>query len=309
MSQTVERTSGGESRWKKLLPWGVSVGLHAGVAAVLALVLFRPAPREVTGVGPVAYSADSLPRRLTPRPMRTKVLTGESSAARGKPPELTGSSPEWEAGAAGEVEAGAEGEETLWREFERESGPPVDLLSEETPAERNASFFGAKSRAEDVAYVIDCSASLKGSFGEIRREMLRSIGALGEGQRFHIILFADGRTLEGPRRRLTEPTRGAKGAAAKFLSRVRPSGRTEPVVALSRAFSVLRAGGEESRLICLLTDGAFPDSARVLRTIRRLNPRGGVRINTYLYGRSGSGAGTLRRMARESGGRFTRVER
>jgi uncharacterized protein with von Willebrand factor type A (vWA) domain len=241
--------------------------------------------------------------------MRTKVLTGESSAARGKPPTLTGPSPGWEEGAATEADAGAEGEETLWRELERQSGPPVDLLSEEAPAERSASFFGAKSRAEDVAYVIDCSASLKGSFGDIRREMLRSIGALGEGQRFHIILFADGRTLETRPRRLTEPTRGAKAAAAKFLSRVRPSGRTEPVVALSRAFSVLRAGGRKSRLICLLTDGAFPDGERVMRTIRRLNPRDSVRINTYLYGRSDGGAGTLRRIARESGGRFTRVER
>jgi len=293
--------------WKRLTPWGLSVLLHVVLASVLAFVVFQPEPGDLDEGALVAYSADSLPRRVAPKPMRTTMVRRESAGEGRSFEELTGIAPQWSDGAESEAQPASMEQDSFWGELERQSTSPAELWADEAAGSESATFFGAESRAKDVVYLIDFSTSLKGSFDAIRREMLRSIGRLGEEQRFHIILFAGGRPLEPRPGRLVPATHAAKSAAAEFLARVQPAGRTEPIAALSRAFAVLGRGGRNSKLICLLTDGAFPDDAAVMRTIKANNAAGHIRINTYLYGGRASSAGTLRRIAEANGGRFVRV--
>jgi len=199
-------------------------------------------------------------------------------------------------------------EETLWSELERSAASGAEFrLDDLAESEGFTSFFGASSLAQDVVYLIDFSVSMEGSFEAVRREMLRSIGRLGAEQRFHIILFSEGPPLEAQPRRLVPATHANKGAAARFLASVRPFGRTQPIEALSRAYAVLRAGRSESGLIYLLTDGEFPDPARVMQAIDSLGAGSGVRINTYQYGDDEPAASTLRQIAEDSGGVYVRI--
>lgn len=296
---------------KRFLPWGVSVGLHLVLALVLALLLFQPVRHGAEKGSQAAYSPDSLPRRVEPQPMKTKIVRKSSSGESGSMHDVTGIKPQWSSGAGEEGGEASGDEHDVQDDMDEGSGPPATPPSGDAASgsPQSASFFGAESTAKDVVYLIDFSASVKGAFGKIQREMLRSISQLNDEQRFQIILFAEGRPLITPAGRLVPASRKARRSAAQFLHRVEPSGRTDPIAALQRAFSVLNRSRKKTKLICLLTDGAFPDDTRVMRIIKKMNAHGNVRINTFLYGgRKGSG-GILRRIARENGGAFVRVER
>lgn len=293
------------------MPWVVSAGLHLCVVLMLSFVLFQPESGEEDAFL-VAYSADSLPRRVEQRPMRTRVVTHDEF-------ERDSASEVFLHDSAGDFAdvSGAEAENissmdesSLLRDVADDYASSSDLETHGTSEVDSTTFFGEKVRADDVVFLIDFSTSLQGSFAEIRREMLRSIGQLEEEQKFHIVLFAGGRPLEPYAGGLVPADREHKSKAASFLARVKPAGRTDPVPAMSRAFAVLRGSRSESQLICLLTDGAFPDERRVMRAIGRYNSSGRVRINTYLYGDGNSyAAGMLHRIATENGGRFVRVGR
>ena len=96
------------------------------------------------------------------------------------------------------------------------------------------------------------------TFQEVKGEMVRSISRLRPEQKFHVVLFGDGRTIEGPRRGLVEADLENKVAAVEFLRDTEARGTTTALVALQRAFAVLasRPAGE-SKLIYLVSDGDF----------------------------------------------------
>jgi len=175
-----------------------------------------------------------------------------------------------------------------------------------------SSFFGSGGNAHHIVYVVDRSGSMSagGVWDIVRREMLVSVSKLREIQDFHIILFAEGPPLEPKVRRLAPGTRKNKIGAADFLQDVIAQGRTNPVPALNRAFDVMRgANRRPGKLIYLLTDGAFPDNKRVLKTIESRNKQKDVKINTYLYGHEGRAAvDVMTRIAGDNGGIFKTVE-
>lgn len=112
--------------------------------------------------------------------------------------------------------------------------------------------------AQNIVYVVDRSGSMAKAFTEVKIEMGRSIAKLGGAQRFHVILFGDGETHEGPRRQLVPATLESKWAAWEFLKEKNAYGATTALVALKRAFAVLaRRPAHEKNLIYLLSDGDF----------------------------------------------------
>ena len=149
------------------------------------------------------------------------------------------------------------------------------------------------------------------TFDVVVDEMLMSIARMDEqqGHRFHVVLFSEKAAVECAPARLVPATRANKLMAADFLSQITTTGQTDPLPAISRAFEVLAAGkGREGKLIFLLTDGVFPDNAKVLAAINRLNAGKGVCINTILFGRRpGEAEAVLKQIATDSGGTFKYV--
>jgi hypothetical protein len=164
--------------------------------------------------------------------------------------------------------------------------------------------------ARHICYVIDRSGSMVDSFDHVRREMVISISRLTDKQQdFHVILFCSGPPIENPPRRLVQATVWHKEEAVRFLEPVRAEQQTDPVPALNRAFDVLAQVRSDpnrpDKLIFLLTDGVFPDNAKVLDVIRGRNAGKDVAICTYLYGnRPPEAVDVLTRIAKENRGTF-----
>jgi len=162
-------------------------------------------------------------------------------------------------------------------------------------------------------FLIDRSGSMVDTFDRLRYEIIRSVAGMTARQRFHVVLFSDGVPIESPPRRLVEANLRNKRSLAGFLKEVRAAGQTDPEAALKRAFAVLaraqrRKGDHTGQLVHLLTDGVFPDNARALALIRRLNVGKKIRINTYLYGHCPPEAErVMKAVARDSGGRYKYV--
>jgi DNA-directed RNA polymerase subunit RPC12/RpoP len=181
-------------------------------------------------------------------------------------------------------------------------------------------FLGTGGRGHHLIYVIDRSGSMAagGVFDQVKDKMADSIGQLGSGQDFHIILFADGPPIEAPPRKLVPASPDNKGLAGKFLGdrSIVARGQTDPVPALNRAFDVLAAGTKKGKVIYLLTDGAFKDNDAVLAAIRARNADKAVTIHTFLYGYTGGAdekdpvIKVMKQIAEENGpGKFRKVEK
>jgi len=172
-------------------------------------------------------------------------------------------------------------------------------------------FFGTGGNAYHVVYVVDRSGSMLPTLDLVKHEMRRSISRLSAQQSFHIIFFAWGEPKELPMRSLMYATEQNKKAAAAYLRTVQAKGKTEPIPAVRRAFSVLARpkNKRKGKLVYLLTDGEFVDNAATLAAIRKLNPRGEIHINTILHKHESQPAiDVLRKIAAQNGGKFKFVE-
>jgi len=176
--------------------------------------------------------------------------------------------------------------------------------------------------AENVVYVVDRSGSMARIFEEVKAEMVRSISRLDGKQRFHVVLFGDGETFEGPRTRLIPATMENKVAAGLFLREKTCRGTTTALVALKRAFAALAARpARETKLIYLVSDGDFSGisggseyraggktlngNEAVLQWLADHNKGPKVHVCTILlHSADKTAAGVLRRIAEENGGRF-----
>ena len=160
-------------------------------------------------------------------------------------------------------------------------------------------FFGIGPSARGVrsiVYVVDRSGSMIDTFGYVRDEMKRSVGALRRSQKFHVILFNSGALLESPPQRLVNAIEANKRELFAFLDEVEPKGSTKPENAMARAFDL------EPDLIYLLSDGVDFD-ADLLNKLNEWNRDRKVKIFVIGY-LDRTGREILERIAREHGGEF-----
>lgn len=139
-----------------------------------------------------------------------------------------------------------------------------------------ASFAGLVSgNATKVAYVVDASGSMIGSFSAIVDEVERSLSRLEPTQQFTVICFRkDGATPLNGDPTLRPASKAERGEAVRWLrERVIPAGRSSPLEALSLA---LRSGADCVFLLSTTVTGANShelDRASMLALVDRLNPR------------------------------------
>lgn len=140
-----------------------------------------------------------------------------------------------------------------------------------------ASFAGlVAGNATKVAYVVDASGSMIGSFPAIVDEVERSLARLEPTQQFALIAFRrDGAVaFGGAPASLRGASKAERTAAIEWLrNEVVPSGRSSPIEALTEA---LRSGADCVFLLSTTVTGPGRhelDRASMLALLDRLNPR------------------------------------
>jgi hypothetical protein len=170
-------------------------------------------------------------------------------------------------------------------------------------------FFGSFTDERKVCYLVDCSGSMQGIFGRVRRELAESIRGLQPDQYFSIIFFGDGKLFEFGDGRAVRATKDAKSAAYDFIDLVQPAGQTNAMAALKRAVQISDSRAESPSIVYFLTDGfelTTEDtrwfSQEVAEMLMRFAPA--TKINTIGFWPQSDDREMLKIIAGQSGGEF-----
>lgn len=173
-------------------------------------------------------------------------------------------------------------------------------------------FFGSWTEQRKVCYLVDCSGSMRGTFGRVQKELKESISGLQPDQYFYIIFFGGNKLFEFGDGRLLRATQEAKLAACDFIDLVKPVGRTNAFAAMEKAVQIGDSGAQVGLIIYLLTDGfeltagdeqKFPQ--RVEDLLRRFAPE--TKINTIGFWPQSDDRRMLEAIAAQSSGEFVFV--
>jgi hypothetical protein len=173
-------------------------------------------------------------------------------------------------------------------------------------------FFGSFTDERKVCYLVDCSGSMRGLFGQVRAKLAESIAQMQPDQYFCIIFFGGDRLFEFGNGRLVRATEQAKSAAYEFIDSVRPAGHTNALKALERAVQVRDRAGAGPAVIYFLSDGFELTtenqqrfSQRGANLLVRFAPS--TRINTIGFCPLEEDRKALKIIAEQSGGEFVFV--
>ena len=304
------------------MPWVLSVVAHVGIFLILVLVvLLSTHSRPVVNPG-IAVDPPPPPTRVMGNLKQQGGGDRTNPAERQKLKLPTTPRDTFIGASNNRVDLGEDDREMPVDGYDPFGGrgPGTDLYGL-TPGDPNGG--GA---ASDVVFVVDRSGSMGNIFNAVKKEMSDCITHMGDEQKFHIVLFGDGKTIEGPRRGLIQATTDNKVRAWRFLAEQRATGTTTALVALKRAFEVLAdRPASESKLIYLVSDGDFAGMSggsqyrtadgqtltgneAVLQWLADNNKGPKVYIHTVLLQSADATATVvLKRIAESNGGRFKLV--
>ncbi len=178
-----------------------------------------------------------------------------------------------------------------------------------------ASFYGIKAKGQNFIYVLDNSGSMAGNrWLQARNEVIRSIDALKENQKFLVVLYNTHTqvmlNMRGKEIKCLHATEENKKNVVSWLYRQYPKMDTLPLKAIKIGIRM------QADHIFLLSDGEF--SAETLTFLRKSNfdrkksqaARSRVNrsvVHTIAF-KSYQGAAMLKQIARENSGSFKYVE-
>lgn len=137
----------------------------------------------------------------------------------------------------------------------------------------------------NIIFVIDRSGSMMSDFDCLKYELRRAVRNLNDTQRFHLIFFSSGAPEEFTPKRLVPADSGYKTLFSDYLQKVEPVGKTNPMPAIKRAFEIAKsARAGEHTVICLLSDGAFPDQKAAVDFVAQGVKGSQIHVMTYLFG-------------------------
>lgn len=283
-------------RLSGLVCWILSAAVHAAWLGTMAFVHFPPG---VSGgaSGQGAFSSSQPAARVvmqeprTPKP-RIKPLTAELRPLPAERMIFPAVQP---------------------KQPEAVSSPIPERLSEDL-IRPPLHFFGERCAAERLCFVVDCSGSMFGRMGLVRRQLSEAVSRLTPDQFFSVLFFGgNGRILETGAGRLQRAVPAAKQEAIGLVESVRPEGQTDALPALARAMRLKTEDGQGADLIYFLTDGFDLDqegtaglAERAEEMRRTLAPQ--AVIHTIAFWAAPLDRQVLERMALESGGTFTCVD-
>jgi hypothetical protein len=196
------------------------------------------------------------PKIQQPAQQGTRIISSQNTAyktaveLKGRPEQLT---------AAGEFGGSADsGESTASAEL---SVLPqqVGVAGEDVPAsaipQSRTEFFGSSTNKRKICYLVDCSGSMQGLFGRVKKELRKSIDGLEQDQYFAIIFFGKGELIEFEGGKLVRASVKNKQAAYNFIEQVQPAGQGDGIAALNKALNIRDSSGSVPQTIYFLTDG------------------------------------------------------
>ncbi len=290
-------------RLLRLLPWAISIALHAALVAGGIFVAWG-SPAEPKPLVVVVDAAPGEQPRTAPAPRAEVPAT---PAAEIQPRELP----------APALVAPRRPRPAVAPAVLRDASPPADaaalaesMLARSTPAVR---FGGVGMPARRVVFVVDASGSMASALGMVKTMLERALAELDAEQRFQVVFFQDDQPLLAPRtgddpreRRLLAPTADDLASTRAWIASIRPRGTSDPLPALELALA-LRP--DAIFLLSKSIDGAgAPDPERVLARLEELNPldprtgRRAVTIKTLRLPGAGP-EGLLARIGAAHGGR------
>ncbi len=173
-------------------------------------------------------------------------------------------------------------------------------------------FFSSKIDSRRVCFVVDCSGSMKGLFGRVKKELINSIESLQQDQYFSIIFFGGDKLLEFENAGLARASRNAKSRAVAFIESVEPRGQTNAAAAFEKLSHVCDSMDQRPSAVFFLTDGfelTERDNGEFLRFILDLLQRHLSRsaVNTIGFWPDENDCHMLQEIAERTGGEFTRI--
>jgi hypothetical protein len=175
--------------------------------------------------------------------------------------------------------------------------PVAEMVRAPPKPEHEVEFFEVKSRADSVAFVVDCSASMQGGrFARALEQLIKSVDQLAPDQQFFVVFFDQGVVPLFP----GEPAQLATAEPsekARFLKQVKSVGvgsGTNPESSLELAI------GLNPDIIYLLSDGEFaPPRSEIVESLKRQQ----IKVQTIAF-ETTSGRQMLLDIAAETGGTF-----
>lgn len=293
------------ARPRGLPGWWLSLGLHAVLVPILALVTYRLA--EPPSVGLTASPGHEEPFAFdAPVPMEVDELQVDAepveavSSELAVAPELS-SVPGWSSELAGE------GVPAIAASSRQLGGGATTGLAKRLSG---AQFFGSSAEGNTFCFVVDSSGSMRrmGAFEAAKTELMRSIRQLKSNQRYYIFFFSEeveamALTGDVPESLPVYPTPENLDRTARWVQRVPIRGGRPPNDALDRAIEL------SPDAIFLLFDGETKvDVAAHLRRSNRvvdllLGEQVRVPIHTLgFYTRQYEAS--LKKIAEENGGSY-----
>jgi uncharacterized protein YegL len=164
---------------------------------------------------------------------------------------------------------------------------------------KGVGFFGTRSRADSVVFVVDMSGSMNDGrrFDRAVDELIRSLNALVPSQKF-FIFFYNGVTypmFDQRSAKLMPATPGTRTKAIKWIKTLQPDGDTAPEDAIERALKL------KPQVVYFLTDGEIPDTTR--DTAKKFNHEHKTVIHTIAFVTQ-EGAAMLRGIAQDNRGKY-----
>ncbi len=171
------------------------------------------------------------------------------------------------------------------------------------------SFFSCRSSERRICFLVDCSGSMRGLWGPVKAELIRSIQSLPADEYFSIVFFGDNGIVEFAGGKLVRASAKAKERAKTFVKSVEPAGGTNALAGFETAVKIRDAASNAPDVIFFLTDGfelmgkdsrAFELS--VLGLVQDRLPN--VRINTMGFWPDAEDRRLLKSIAGLTGGEF-----
>lgn len=280
--------------WTSLGAWSVSLGIHAVLLSVFSGVRLQSAVSQTHADSAAYLAMEQVSRVIQAEPITPKPKLRPILSEKVRVDFTPGSKPE----------------------------PPIEIpLCGSVPSilsddliSPSVDFFGNRSAARRICFVVDCSGSMFGRMGLVRQQLTRAIDKLAPDQFFSILFFQEGDTiLESGSGILQRATTVSKQKALDLIVTVLPSGKTEVLGALRKAMELRTPGGEGPELIYFLTDGFdLEESGAVLfvrhveKMRKELAPQ--TAIHTIGFWTDQKDRWILEVLATESGGIFISVE-